>query len=270
MSEDTDFKFLLDKIHRNKGVDFSLYRPNTLKRRIMSRLKTVDCAGCSDYIIYLNKEPEEYNKLIEAVTINVTEFFRNPETFSVIEKKAIPEIIKTKESERRKVIRAWSAGTSYGEEAYSLAILFIEALKEKASDFDIKVYGTDIDPACLKKAKIGTYGPNSLKEIKKDLLHRYFDKKGENHEIREEVKRLVRFEPHNLVSDEFMPHIDLLLCRNVVIYFTKPLQELVYSGFARAINKGGILVLGKVESLWGYPKEKFEIFDNRERIYRKT
>ncbi len=210
MSDDTDFKFLLEKIHRNKGVDFSLYRPNTLKRRIASRLKSVGSTNYSDYIIYLNKEPEEYNKLIEAVTINVTEFFRNPETFSVIEKKVIPEIIRIKESEGRKVIRAWSAGTSYGEEAYSLAILFIEALKEKISDFDIKVYGTDIDPACLKKARMGTYGPNSLKEIKKDLTNRYFDKKGENYEIREAIKRLTRFEPHNLVSDKFMPHSCLI------------------------------------------------------------
>jgi len=270
MIEDTDFKFLLEKIHRNKGVDFSLYRPNTLKRRITSRLKTVGCANYSDYIIYLNKEPEEYNRLIEAVTINVTEFFRNPETFEVMEKKVIPEIIRAKESEGRKVIRAWSAGTSYGEEAYSLAILFIETLKEKISDFDIKVYGTDIDPACLEKAEIGAYGPNSLKEIKKDLLHRYFDKKGETHDLKEAVKRLMRFEPHNLASDEFMSHIDLLLCRNVIIYFTKPLQEMVYSGFARSLNKGGFLVLGKVELLWGYAKENFKVFDNRERIYRKT
>ena len=156
---DTDFKFLLDKIHRNKGVDFNLYRPNTLKRRIMSRLKTVGCANYSDHIIYLNKEPDEYNRLIEAVTINVTEFFRNPEAFEVIGKKVIPEIIKTKEKEGRKVIRAWSAGTSYGEEAYSLAILFLEALKERASDFDIKVYGTDIDPKCIEKAMAGIFEP---------------------------------------------------------------------------------------------------------------
>ena len=99
---------------------------------------------------------------------------------------------------------------------------------------------------------------------------KYFIKAGQYHAVNNIVKSIIRFEPHNPVSDEFMLHMDLLLCRNVVIYFTKPLQEMVYSGFARALNKGGFLVLGKVESLWGYSKEQFEVFDNRERIYRKT
>jgi chemotaxis protein methyltransferase CheR len=98
---------------------------------------------------------------------------------------------------------------------------------------------------------------------------KYFNKKEGNYEVNDSVKKLIRFTAHNLVSDEFLKHLDLILCRNVVIYFTKPLQEMVYSNFARALNKDGFLVLGKVESLWGYAKERFEVFDNRERIYRK-
>lgn len=269
MSE-TDFRFLLDKIQRNKGADFSLYRTGTLKRRIDSRLRQTGCKDYSDYIIYLNKNPEEYDNLISAITINVTEFFRNPETFDVLAKKVIPEIVRTKKERGKKIIRAWSAGTSNGEEAYSIAILFLEALKEEISDFDIIVYGTDIDPDCIKKASAGIYTAGSMKEINKERLTKYFNKKEENHEVNDSIKKLTRFTAHNLVSDEFLKHLDLILCRNVVIYFTKPLQEMVYSNFARALNKDGFLVLGKVESLWGFAQKDFTAFDNRERIYRKT
>jgi len=266
---DADFKFLLDKIQRNKGADFSLYRTGTLKRRIDSRFKAAGCKDCSDYISYLNKNPEEYDHLISAITINVTEFFRNPETFAVLGKKVIPEIVRTKKERGKKIIRAWSAGTSNGEEAYSLAILFLEILEENGADFDIVVYGTDVDPACVEKSKAGIYTAHSLKEINQERLARYFSQRGENYEVNDSVKKLTRFTARNLVSDEFLKHLDLILCRNVVIYFTKPLQEMVYSNFVRALNKDGFLVLGKMESLWGFAQKYFAAFDGRERIYRK-
>lgn len=270
MNEDTDFKFLLEKIHRNKGADFSRYRTGTLKRRIDSRIRAAGCADYPDYIVYLNKNPQEYDRLIEAITINVTEFFRNPETFDVLTKKVIPEIIRTKKEQGKKIIRAWSAGTSNGEEAYSLAILFFEALRENRADFDVKVHGTDIDPACIEKARAGIYTAAGVKEINKETLEKYFNKNGENYEINDSVKNLARFTVHNLACDEFLSHLDLILCRNVVIYFTKPLQEMVYNNFARTLNKDGFLALGKVESLWGFAQKYFITFDNRERIYRRV
>jgi len=266
---DSDLEFLLDKIQRNKGADFSLYRTGTLKRRIDSRLRQAGCKDYSDYIIYLNKNPEEYDNLISAITINVTEFFRNPETFDALEKKVIPEIVRSKKERGKKVIRCWSAGTSNGEEAYSLVILFLEVLEENIADFDIVVYGTDVDPACIEKGKAGIYTVASMKEINKERLAKYFNKREENYEVDDSVKKLTRFITHNLVSDEFIKHLDLILCRNVIIYFTKPLQEMVYSNFARALNKDGFLVLGKVEALWGFAQKHFAAFDNRERIYRK-
>ncbi len=267
---EVDFKFILDKIQRNKGADFSHYRTGTLKRRIDSRLRQAGCKDYSDYIIYLNKNPEEYDNLISAITINVTEFFRNPETFDVLKNKVIPEIVRVKRGQSKKVIRAWSAGTSNGEEAYSLAILFLEILQENIADFNIVVYGTDVDPVCIEKGKAGIYTTGNTKEINKERLGKYFDKRGENYEVNDSVKKLTRFMAHNLVSDEFMKHLDLILCRNVVIYFTKPLQEMVYNNFSRVLNKEGFLVLGKVESLWGFAQKDFKALDNRERIYRKV
>jgi len=324
---DNKFQFLLEKIRRNKGVDFSLYREGTLRRRIDSRLRTTGCADYLEYVSYLNRNPEEYDRLIEAVTINVTEFFRNPETFFAIRQKVLPEIIKqkqedsnqlqksvrnpprptatppvegnfrssgtrtyapllggvreagggTEDSRRRllqvahskKTIRAWCAGASYGEETYSVAIIFLQLLQEINVDYDVKILGTDIDPDCIAKAKTGLYEPSHLKEVGKNILNRYFSREGSSYRVNGEVRQLVEFKPHNLISDKPFENLDLILCRNVVIYFTKPLQEFVYNMFANCLKPGGFLVLGKVESLGGYAQGLFETVDNKERIYRK-
>jgi len=319
-------------------VDFSLYREGTLRRRIDSRLRITGCKDYLEYVSYLNRNPNEYDRLIEAVTINVTEFFRNPETFLAIQQKVIPEIIKQKpedsnqlqksvrnpprpsatppvegnflpkadpplaernlgtrtyapllggvreagggaEDDRRrllqvahskKTIRAWCAGTSYGEETYSVAILFLQLFQGKNADYDVKILGTDIDPDCIAKAKTGLYEPSHLKAVGKDILDGYFSRDGNNYRVNGEVRQLTEFKPHNLISDKPFENLDLILCRNVVIYFTKPLQEFVCNMFVKCLKPGGFLVLGKVESLGGYAQGLFETVDNKERIYRKV
>jgi len=267
---DSDLKYLIGKIHRARDIDFSLYRSSTLKRRIRSRLRATGRSSYLDYIAYPNKRPEEYDKLIDAITINVSEFFRNPEAFEAIEKKVIPEIIERKKRSRNNVIRAWSAGTSFGEEACSLAILFLEALGDEISDFDLKITGTDIDTMALDKARKGRYESGSLKEVKKrKRFLKYFDESDKEFMVQDRVRVVTRFRAHNVVVDRPLPNVDLILCRNVIIYFTKPLQEMVFSTFARALHEDGVLVLGKVETLSGYPREFFDVVDSRERIYKK-
>ncbi|MDO9543099.1 MAG: protein-glutamate O-methyltransferase CheR [Kiritimatiellia bacterium] len=326
MATDNKFLFLLEKIRRNKGVDFSLYREGTLRRRIDSRLRTTGCNDYLEYVSYLNRNPEEYDRLIEAVTINVTEFFRNPETFRAIQQKVLPEIIKGQQEQAKKPIRAWCAGASYGEETYSIAILLLQVLQERIADYNIKVLGTDIDPDCIAKAKTGLYEPSHLKAVGKHILGRYFFREGNNYRVNDEVRQLTEFKQHNLTHwnfedasreaqsnkavipaeagiqgpwlssgrqnkypdshspikvgdklhgndrkrDEIFKNTDLILCRNVVIYFTKPLQAYVYNLFAKCLKPGGFLVLGKVESLGGHAQGFFETVDNKERIYRKT
>lgn len=264
-----EFNFLLEKIQRNKGADFTLYRPGTLKRRLDSRIKTVGCKDYSEYISFLNKNPLEYDALIAEITINVSEFFRNPETFEQIERGVIPEIVKARENQGSNNIRVWSAGTSNGQEAYSLAILFLELLGKKIEEFNIVIYATDIDPDCIKKAQEGIYLINSLKEVSRNRLIDYFEGNNGEYKVKNRVKSLVNFKVHNLVSDGFFRDLDLILCRNVVIYFTKPLQEMIYRNFAKALNQNGFLVLGKVESLWSLTVKYFTPWDNRERIYKK-
>lgn len=269
-SEDESFDLILDKLRRNKGVDFSLYRPGTIRRRILSRIKATGCGDFADYILYLNREPLEYDRAIEAVTINVTEFFRDPEIFTCLSEDIFPEMIRSKDARGRRIVRIWSAGTSNGEEAYTLAILFLEILGERASDFHLKIYGTDIDPDCLEKAKAGVYSPSSLKHVPPRFLVKYFEKKGENYTVTPRLKALTRFQRHDLVADNVLTHMDVILCRNVVIYFTRPLQDFVYANFAKALNKGGFLILGKVESLWGYPVSYFDTINLTGRIYRRS
>jgi len=267
--EDRAFQFLLDKIRRNKGMDFRLYREGTLRRRIERRMRATRCADYSEYIVHLNKEPSEYDRLVDAITINVTKFFRDTGTFDLIGKKVIPELVESKEKQGRRVIRVWSAGTSCGEEAYTVAILFLEVLKDDIRNFNVRIYGTDIDTTCIQKAREGIYEQRSVNKVRNELLQRYFAKVGERYKISEKAKMLTRFKVHNIICDDSLPNIDLILCRNVLIYFTRALQEMTYSRFTRALNNGGFLVMGKVESLWGYPAADFDIINNRERVYRK-
>jgi chemotaxis protein methyltransferase CheR len=258
-----DLQFLLDRVRENKGVDFSLYRQNTISRRVGSRLRKTGCADYLEYVAYLERSPEEYDRFLQEVTINVTEFFRNPETFAAIVEKVLPKL------DFSRPLRVWCAGTSFGEEAYSMAILFQEAFGNNAAERKVAIMGTDIDPLCVEKARAGLYEPSQLKEVDSYFLEKYFLQEGELYRVKDEIKQRVEFKAHNFISELPFENVDLLLCRNVMIYFTRGLQEAVYSLFLEGLNSGGFLVLGKVETVWGVAKDRFETIDNYERIYRK-
>jgi two-component system CheB/CheR fusion protein len=260
---------LFERVKKHRGMDFSLYRRGTVERRLQSRLRATGCSTYSDYLRYLEEKPAEYDRLIHVITINVTEFFRDPEVFHLLQTKVIPEIIRFKEERNARTIRVWSAGTSCGEEAYGVAILFLEELQEKIRDFHLKIYGTDVDSDCILAAKKGVYLPENLKQLPRELREKYFQRTEEGYAVTEEIKRRTSFKVHNLVSDPLLTHIDLILCRNVLIYFTRPLQEAVQGLFFKALREGGFLVLGRVESLCNWRLENFNVIDIRERIYRK-
>lgn len=263
--DDKAFQFLLEKLYRNRGVDFSLYRSATLKRRLHTRLRATNCANYMEYVLCLNRDPGEYDRLLQALTINVTEFFRDPEIFEILEKKIIPKMLKRKKAKHQRIVRVWSAGCSQGEEVYSLAILFSKYTK----DFMIKIYGSDIDEECIARAKRGFYGSESLRNVGKEILNNFFSQAGEKVKISPELKAITRFKKHDLILEEYPNRMDLILCRNVLIYFSRDLQDQVVSHFSRVLNRNGFLILGKVESLPASLKSVFESLDNRERIYQK-
>jgi chemotaxis methyl-accepting protein methylase len=269
MKNDREFKFLLDKIKRNRNIDFSQYRPRVLERRIQHRLHLTGCANYLDYVMLLNKDPEEYDRLIECLSIKVSEFFRDPKVFDLLGDMVIPQIVTEKQARGDKKIRAWSCGAAFGQEAYSMAILFCEVLGISLDGFDIKILATDIDKDALEKAPWGSYDRTSLHKISPHLLFKYFTRIGDRYILSDKARALVSFQYHDIISGNTMPSMDLVLCRNLLIYFQKENQATILKKLHEVLMSSGFLVLGKTETLPPQMSDCFDVVDLRERIYRK-
>ncbi len=269
MEDGRQYKFLLDKIMRNINIDFNGYRPQLLKRRIQHRLGSTGCNGYLDYVLLLNKDPKEYDRLIETITIKESYFFRDTEVFKLLENGIIPEIVSQKQTDGAKKIRAWSCGTALGQEAYSMAILFREVLGNRTKDFDIKILGTDIDKGALKKAPWCSYDKRALRKMGPHLLFKYFTRFQDRYVVSDRVRILVSFKHHDIVSGIQKRGMDLVLCRNLLIYFEKELQGKTLHNLYTALNPGGFLILGKTETVTDQMRDYFEVVDLKERIYRK-
>lgn len=269
MEYDRDFKFLLDKIMRNRNIDFSQYRPQILKRRILYRLHLAGCADYWDYILLLNRDPQEYDRLIDSLTIKVSEFFRNPTVFQVLGDEIIPEIVSQKQMREAKVIRAWSCGAAFGQEAYSMAILFCEALGNQLGGFDVSILATDVDNNALAEAQWGSYDKKALRKMRAHLLFKYFTRLQDRYVVNDRARSLVTFRQHDIVSGRPQSGMDLVLCRNLLIYFQKELQEKALRNIHTALKPDGFLVLGNTESLTPQMGDYFQVVDLTRRIYRR-
>jgi len=269
MEHEREFKFLLDKTRRNRGIDFSRYRAQVLKRRIVHRLHVTGCETYWDYILLLNRDPQEYDRLIESLTIKVSEFFRDPNTFDVAAEVVIPEIIDQKKAGGSKKIRAWSCGAAFGQEAYSVAILLCEALGSKLNGYDARITATDIDKSALEAAPWGSFDKGALRKMSPHLLFKYFTRIEDRYVVSDRARALVSFEYHDIVSGRSKSSMDLVLCRNLLIYFEKELQQRALSNLYSSLNPGGFLILGKTESVGHQMSDCFEVVDLRERVYRK-
>jgi chemotaxis protein methyltransferase CheR len=217
----------------------------------------------------LKRNPQEYEFLVDTLTVNVSEFFRNPETFRIIEKEIIPFIIKYKPESLVRSIRIWSAGCAAGEEAYSLAILLHRVLKSDFDKYRIRITGTDIDTQSLEKARRGVYNENSLKNLDPNIKERYFLKQGDAYQVIDELKNITHFKHHDLISGTRIDRFDIIVCRNVMIYFKKEIQERLQFNFYQALEKGGFFVIGKSETLLGSASSLFRPYNARERLYIK-
>jgi len=269
-AEVQSFNLIIHNLHKRRGIDFRQYRPRCLRRRIVVGMHDANVASLAEYVHFLEKNPDGYDKLLDRITINVSEFFRNPETFGAIEKKVIPALIERKNRICSNTIRIWSAGCATGEEPYSLAILFTDYLEKFKLHFTLHILATDIDKDALRQAEEGCYRAKSFRELKPYQVKRYLEKKpGDHYVIKPELKSMVKFTSHNMISDEPPAHFDLILCRNVVIYFSKELQTRVYGNFYAALAPYGFLVAGKTESLMGIDESLYEKIDLAERILRK-
>jgi chemotaxis protein methyltransferase CheR len=267
--DESDFAELARQISLGSGFALEAYKDKCVRRRIAVRMRACGVHTYADYRALLDATPVEYERLRDALTINVTRFYRNAETWNLLRNELIPRLCATQPWE----IRAWSAGCSSGEEAYTLAVLFAERFDRDGLSGQLQrvaIDATDVDRVSLDRARAARYDAERLSEMPPELTRAYLDPEGPEYRVTERVRRRVFVRALDL-SREPPPRGEyhLILCRNVVIYFDRPMQERLFQTFAAALAPGGLLVLGKVETLFGPARDRLTIVDPRERVYRR-
>jgi len=260
---------LRDVVLAAGGIDITRYKDRCLLRRIAVRQRASGAANLQTYLKLVRRNPIERGQLVKALTIHVSQFFRNPSTFHALQHEVLPAILAEKDRTGGRALRLWSAGCACGEEAYSLALLLCEAAQEALRRYSTTIYGTDIEPECLRAAREGRYPAASLKSVPASWRQRYFTPAGAQYAVGPELRSLVHFKRHNILDPVPFGRIDLAVFRNVLIYMADSLQEQVLLGIHGALNAGGYLILGKVEGLSGSAKDVFAPVNVPERIYRK-
>jgi len=264
---DRDLFALLEKVRRERGLDCCQYKINFLKRRLAVRLRARGVESYREYMRLLDEE--EYEKLFEALTINLSYFFRDSSTFEALRDKVLRPLLREKAG--RRLIRVWSAGCASGEEPYSVAILFHELLGEDLKNWQIRIHATDLDAIALERAQRGVYNEFSFRGTNPGYIRRYFIRLSDReYSLSPEIKAMVGFKQHDLLADPPPRHLDLILCRNVLIYFSRQQQERLFVIFHEALNEGRYLVIGKTEILSPSATKLFKPLDLREHIYIKT
>lgn len=270
------FEYIKKKILEKYGFDLSLYNQSYVERRLKARMLA---CHVDDYISYwdiLEKNPQEYNLLLNAFNINVTEFFRDISLWEYLEKDFFLKL-KEEKIKEKKTLRIWSCGCATGEEPYSISILLKEIFSKELenSEIMVSIFATDNDQDAIEKAKRGIYRENSLKNLfsfKPQILKKYFfesiDKNNTVWIVNNEIKKIVKFMFHDVLKDPPpIKYIDIIFCRNVMIYFTQESKDLALKNFYSSLSKDGFLIIGKSESILS--KEYFEPFNLLERVYKK-
>ena len=271
ISEDRAFTLLKRRILIDRGFDCEQYKENYLKRRLAVRMRVT---GASDYLEYLNtlkKNPEEYTDLLNELTVNVTEFFRDPDVYKMLAQEIIPRMLDSKSGFSSRAVRIWSAGCASGEEPYSMAILIDSILDDAVDGWSVRVLGSDYDDSSLRTARAAEY-----KDLKvPDYIdpERYFliSQEGSTttYRVRDRIKKNVRFERSNLLEYEARRHYDMVLCRNVLIYFGRDVQKKIISALVGSIVGDGYLVLGKSETVGTGGARLLKSLFPSERIYQR-
>jgi chemotaxis protein methyltransferase CheR len=220
-----------------------------MDRRIMSLMASWGIDDFDTYYETLQKNSARYQEFVKKLTINVSEFFRNPERFDELRRQILPELLK-----RFYQVRIWSAGCSNGSEPYSLAII----LKELNVGKRVSIIATDIDQAILTKAQAAVYSVNEIRNLSPEIITRYFRQDGSFYHLKPEIQSMVEFRQHNLLQDPFPQPVELILCRNVVIYFTEEAKAELYEKFYKSLNPGGYLMVGGTEPLLYYRNYGFD------------
>jgi two-component system CheB/CheR fusion protein len=238
---------LLEQVRGQSGIDFASYKPATIRRRLQRRVVATDSGNLAGYLRHLEGNPDEVRRLTSSFLIKVTEFLRDREFFESLRLQLLPDIIATARTRGRE-LRIWSAGCATGEEAYSIAILVSELLGDEVDSFTVRIFATDVDADAVAFARRARYPASALTELDPVLVERYFSYDHGAYVVRKRLRSLTVFGEHDLGQRAPFPHIDLVLCRNVLIYFTAELQRRTLQLFAYSLRDGGYLALGRAET----------------------
>jgi chemotaxis protein methyltransferase CheR len=277
LEDDPSYPELRRFVFARLGVELAHYKNKCVERRLAVRLRARRCPDLAAYLELLADDAEELARFLAALTINVTEFFRNPACFERIRETCFPRILGGPEAggeaarPARSPVRAWSVGCASGEEPYSLAIAIREHQEKhpEAKRRPVEILGTDLDGAMIARAVEGKYDEARLREVSAERRDRWFEKRDGGWLIGREARALVRFEAADAFRSEPAQAQDLILCRNMLIYFTREQQETIFARFHRILRPGGFLVLGKAEILIPGARKLFETICPRERIYER-
>ncbi len=264
-SDQSEYGMVLEVLSRQTGIDFSFYKPATITRRIARRMTLVGIEQLSAYLTHLQTTPREVTALQKDLLIGVTSFFRDTDGFEALWTRALPAIFDRVPPGGS--IRAWTAGCSTGEEAYSLAMLFQQMVEERGQGYDIKIFATDVDRDAIEFASAGVYPESIAADISPERLSRFFLRKGDSYQIARPIRESVIFATQNILRDPPFTKIDLLTCRNLLIYLQPILQKRVLSLFDFALNADGFLFLGSSETV-GDLADRFQVVDSKWKIYR--
>ena len=267
---------VVEKVLQTRGLDLGSYRRPMLERRLAARMRRLGVSDSAAYLQRLETDPSECDRLIDAVGVNVSSFFRNPLVFEIIRNRILPDIIERKRRKPTKEIRVWSAGCGAGEEAYSIAILVHAAIKGNVADWTPRIFATDVDQEALRAAAVGAYPRESFQTTKLGILDDHFTPSDTGFEVRPFVRDMVRFSRHDLASpssaaptDSVFGTFDLVLCRNVIIYFSREKQESILDKLYRSVARGGYLILGESELPDSKALSKLVTVDVNSRIFRR-
>ena len=261
------FEALLGFLRQTRGFDFTGYKRPSLLRRINSRMGNINIRSYDEYMDYLEVHPEEFGRLFNSILINVTSFFRDAPAWDYLAEEVVPKLLESKGPE--KPIRVWSAGCASGEEAYTAAMVLAEVMGTEPFQERVKIYATDVDEEALAVARHASYTEKDLEVVPVELKKRYFESNNTRYGFRPDLRRSVIFGHHDLIQDAPISRLDLLVCRNTLMYFNAETQTHILNRFHFALNRNGFLFLGKGELLLSHAK-LFNPLDTRNRIFSKV
>jgi two-component system CheB/CheR fusion protein len=265
--QDPDFEALLQFLKDSRNFDFTGYKRSSLMRRVDRRMQQADIETYADYLDLLQIQPEEFTALFNTILINVTSFFRDPDAWNHLRDDALPKVIAARKPSDP--IRVWSAGCASGQEAYTAAILLAEILGPEQFRDRVKIYATDVDEEALNQSRHAIYHEADMKAVPDELKEKYFEHQGQRYSFRSDLRRSVIFGRNDLVQDAPISRVDLLICRNTLMYFNAETQAKIVTRFHFAMNEDAVLFLGKAEMLLSHT-EYFQPIDLKRRFFRKV